>query len=397
MMGVLNVLSIEARKIFLQKKTYVIWIVFILMLLLNYNTNIIDRTHMISSSLNNISNIKDVNQSLQNIKSRLSDKSISNKEKIEYETYFKNIEEQLSNFNIIMNKTTNDMLKIKSKIQIIKGKLLEISEGKLFTSISAAEYNKELRFLQYLYDNKIPEGTGGQNSFKFIFNFLASYLSILFVLLIILFASDNVPKELEESTIKLILIQPISRVKILTGKYLALVISIITITLSTFLSFFVVIGLKDGIGNPSYPYISNMKYSFDKISHSYNYIAGSGVYNSSLKLLIKIILLFLLIILVAMSISFMISVFLNTSTMSMSINIIVFVGLTYIVFATNILNNIKQYIYISYSIPYNVVSGSITENLNNNQISPLLGVMQMFFIIAVTYIVSCIAFANKDI
>lgn len=173
--------------------------------------------------------------------------------------------------------------------------------------------------------------------------------------------------------------------------------SVTTIILSTFLICFIVIGLKDGIGNPAYPFISNMKYSFDKVLHTYKYIEGSGVYISSLTLLIKTLLLFLLISLAAASISFMISVLSNTSSMAMSINVIIGIGVTYIVFGTKILKGLNQYIYISYYNTYDVVSGRITQTLNNNQISPLLGVIQMVFIIIITYVISCIIFNNKDI
>jgi len=75
-------------------------------------------------------------------------------------------------------------------------------------------------------------------------------------------------------------------------KHLALMTSVITIILSTF---FMVIGLKYGMGDPSYPFISNMHYSMHKVTHTYNYIEGSGFYISSLELLIKTIGLFLLI------------------------------------------------------------------------------------------------------
>ena len=177
-------------------------------------------------------------------------------------------------------------------------------------------------------------------------------------------------------------------------KHLALMTSVITIILSTF---FMVIGLKYGMGDPSYPFISNMHYSLDKITHPYTYIEGSGFYISSLELLVKIIGLFLLICVVVASISFMISVLSKTSSISMSIGIIINVGLIYTVFGTNILEKLNQYIYISYYNSYDLVSGRIIETLNNNHISLLLGVVQMVLIIFITYVISCATFGSKDI
>lgn len=392
-----KVFLIEFKKIFSQKKTYIIWFVFILMLLANVKANMIDMEHRISINLNDISNIKNVNQDIQNIKSRLSDSNLSLKEKTTYENYLKNSEKQLSNFNILLDKNTDNMLKVKAKIEIIESKMFEISEGKLSVSNSLIDYNKELRFLEYLYENKIPEYTSSYNSFNFIFNFLSGLFPVLFLLLIILLSSDILTKEIEESTIKLILIQPISRVKILSGKYLALISSIASIIFSTFFISFILIGLKYGIGNPEYPYINNMKYSFDKVSNAYTYIEGSGIYISSLELLMKSILFFVLLCIALASISFMISALSNTSTLSMSIGIIINVGLLYMVSGTNILKKLNQYVYISYYNSYDLFSGRITQTLSNNHLSPKLGVIQMLIIIIITFGISCIAFINKDI
>jgi ABC-type transport system involved in multi-copper enzyme maturation permease subunit len=66
------------------------------------------------------------------------------------------------------------------------------------------------------------------------------------------------------------------------------------------------------------------------------------------------------------------------------------------IFGTSILKKLNQYIYISYYNSYDLFSGRITETLNNNQLSPMLGVIQMLIIIIITFGVSCMAFNNKD-
>lgn len=392
-----NIFVIELKKVFLQKKTYIIWSVLILTLLLNYHVNILDSEHNVSISLNNASNIENANQNLQNIKSRLEEGKLSDKDKIKFQEYLKNTETEISNFNIIQDNNKDDMTKIKAKIDIVKSKLFEISEGKLITGIPVSDYNKELRFLQYLYDNKIPESRLGQNSFKYMFNFLNDPISILFILVVILLGSDFITKEIEESTIKLMLVQPVSRFKILTAKYLALITSIVAIVITTFFAAFIIVGIKDGIGNPAFPYINDMKYSFDNVFKSYKYIEGTGIYISSSTLLFKLLIFFLLACITSASISFMISVLSNTSTISMSIGIIINIGLIYIVFSTSILKNFKQYIYVTYWSSYNIFSGKIAETLNNGHINPLLGIIQMIVISLVTYTISCVVFIKKDI
>jgi len=192
---------------------------------------------------------------LERINEVLNNKDISPDEKKNYKKYLAMKQEEINNINIVLDKNISDMEKVKAKMNIIKIMMVEKDDGKLVDPYDIQAYKNEYAYLQYLYDNKIPENNN-QNSFYYMFNFFDSYTMLIFVIIIGLISSDSISKEIEESTIKLMLIQPVSRLKIITGKYLALITAITAIILSTLTFAFIIVGLLYGIGNPAYPFIS---------------------------------------------------------------------------------------------------------------------------------------------
>lgn len=136
-----NIFLIELKKIFSQKKTYIIWIVFILMFMFNYKVNMIQADHSISSTLNTedsnfINKYKSEKSDIERIKYTLEDKDTSPSDKKEYEKYLKNKQEQIANYDILIDKNSNEMDKMKAKINIIKAEMKEISYGKRYSSNS---------------------------------------------------------------------------------------------------------------------------------------------------------------------------------------------------------------------------------------------------------------------
>lgn len=397
-----NIFLIELKKIFSQKKTYIIWIIFILMLIFNYKVNMIQTDHFISSTLNTensnfMNSYNSAKSGLEGIKYTLEDKNTSPGEKKEYEKYLKNKQEQMNNYDILLDKNSNEMDKIKAKINILKSEMKEISYGKLNTSFDLNRYKSELRFLTYLEQNKIPEEIGKQNSFTFMLNFFASTFTVGAIFLIALFSSDIFTKEYEDSTIKLMLVQPISRKKVLLGKYLSLICSIIIIVLSTMLIGFIIVGIKDGFGNPNYPYIYNMTYIRNNTSNILEYVINSGIYISAVSMIIRQLMFFILLLITVASISFTISELSTTSTISTTIGVILNMFLIYYVFGTKGMRGVTKYTYVTYSKVFSLFSGNLKQTLNNNGISPLSGIVLMVVLNIGCCVVSSIFFSRKEI
>ena len=114
-------------------------------------------------------------------------------------------------------------------------------------------------------------------------------------------------------------------------------------------------------------------------------------------MLFILVLFFALVCITAASISFMISSFINKSVLSISVNIIITFGLSYLVNNTNILNSIKQYIYISYASSTEVFTGKIVSTLQNENINIFTGIIVMIMTILISLFISCKAFVKKEI
>lgn len=363
------------------------------MLSLNYNTNIIEFPHHISKNIVNKESLAGCQQALQTIKDRLNEKNISDSTKKEYEQYLKDKEKQIADINIVLNKSSTAMEKIDAKINVMKSVIKEIENGKLVTGENISQYKSELNFLQYLSSHKIPESTSEHSAVKFMFNMFNEDSPLITLILTVLLSSDIITKELEESTIKLMLVQPVSRIKVLSGKYLALLASVALIIFSSIAGAFIIVGIKDGFGNLRYPYIYGMKYTGD----FFNYIEGSGRYISAGAFLMRSILFFILFAVAGISVGFMISSLSRSSSMSISLGIIINLLLIYIVRGTKLTKKFNQFIYISYYNIFSLLSGEIKSTLKNNAVTPLNGILVLSALTVICCIVSYVSFAKKDL
>ncbi|MGB9679706.1 MAG: ABC transporter permease [Thermoanaerobacteraceae bacterium] len=392
-----NIYLVELKKFFSQKKTYIIWSVFIFLLFLNLHTTMVQTYHQISDTIDEkwLSLAK---YDLERINEVLNNKDNSPDEKKNYKKYLKMKQEEINNLNIVLDKNVSDMEKVKAKMNIIKIMMMEKDDGKLVDAFDIQAFKNEYAYLQYLYDNKIPENNN-QNSFYYMFNFFDSYTMLIFVIIIGLISSDSISKEIEESTIKLMLIQPVSRFKIITGKYLALITAITVIIVSTFTFAFIIAGMLYGFGNPLYPFISGMQYDLSKnINPLMIQPAGfSGIYIPAWLMLFRTFVFFILFSIAIASLGFLISEISNSTSISNSIIVIINICLIYIVFATKMLEKFTSYIYISYFNVFKLFSGQIKLILNNNNITPISGVIVMVVMSLFSYFATLILFKRRDI
>lgn len=113
---------------------------------------------------------------------------------------------------------------------------------------------------------------GEFNAFNFIKIVINEVLgSFLLAIAIVLFSSDIVSGEFTPPTLKLLLVQPVSKGKILLSKFLTSTIySLVFIYLVEFI-FFIIIGCISGFGNANYPVFIGTIYKLNPlISHESN-------------------------------------------------------------------------------------------------------------------------------
>ena len=378
-----KITKIELLKLLKQKKTYIILFMLILLMFTSLKTNSLDMNHIISMNYENATMIDSTKNSINMIKEQLKNDTFTGDEKKEYkEKYLPNAEKELKNVQIIQDKNTDPMDKLKAKIELMKCEIFEINSGKLSSGFSMSQYNMELRYLQHLYDNNIPESKYPMyNSFNYVLNFFTDIGVAIIILLFAILSSDIVSKEMDDSTIKLLLVQPVSRFKVLLGKYMAIILSAVCMLLLTFAVFFIIFGFMHGFGTPSYPVLTHIKYEPHAIpedSIRYLFDGNSGYFITSL------------------SVSFMISVLINKSVLAISINVIINAALMYLIYGTTFVKNISQYFYLSYIRSTDVFTGKIYSILQNTKLIPTQGIIVMIITIIISFSISSVVFTKKD-
>ena len=91
------------------------------------------------------------------------------------------------------------------------------------------------------------------------YNFLRSasedLFPIIIPILILVISADIVSLENEQGTFKFLLMQPISRIKVMLGKIIGACICCVMTIVFIFLMAFIVLGIAEGFGAPNYPII----------------------------------------------------------------------------------------------------------------------------------------------
>lgn len=112
---------------------------------------------------------------------------------------------------------------------------------------------KEYKLAEYKIENNIKQIPYGSNHYIFT-SFYSEYFTMLLVI-IVLVSGCMVSEEFSKGTIKLLLVKPYTRTKILLGKYLTVLLMILFAIVVTFIMQFIVGGIFFGYDSLSIPYI----------------------------------------------------------------------------------------------------------------------------------------------
>jgi len=142
-----------------------------------------------------------------------------------------------------------------------------------------------------------------------------------------------------------------------------------------------------------------MQYDLSKnINPLMTQLAGfSGVYIPAWLMLVRTFIFFILFSIAIASLGFLISKISNSTSISNSIIVIINICLIYIVFATKMLEKFTSYIYISYFNIFKLFSSQIKLILNNNNITPISGVIVMIGMSLFSFFVTLVLFKRRDV
>ncbi|MEW9093806.1 MAG: ABC transporter permease subunit [Clostridiaceae bacterium] len=325
-------------------------------------------------------------------------------EKASIDSNIKEIEKEIAELEILIKsgKTEKDWkAELKTNIETIE-KELSNSDNK-----STDNHNQELELnkLKYLYDNNInPEEEYAFNGFNFLKILINDILgSLLLVIGVILFVSDIVSGECTPPTLKFLLIQPVSRGKVLLSKFIAVTISAILLIISSELIFFVIIGLLLGFGSPNLPVITGTLYKFDysKLDMfgkpAFVELANSSKMIPVWQYTLNMLLMQTLFIVACVAFAFLVSSILKSSMASMTLGIISVIMATILSQVIPAVVKRSHYLFISYGNISNLFDGTLAQRLQNPSITPLYGITILLVWTIVCYLISHFVFTKRDI
>ncbi|MEW8956060.1 ABC transporter permease subunit, partial [Clostridium sp.] len=179
-----------------------------------------------------------------------------------------------------------------------------------------------------IYKNLKENGIQPKKSYAFDgYNQIMVIISVLGMIFLVIglsiFGSDMVSGECTPPTLKFLLVQPISRGKVLFSKFISLVMVCIIMILSVEIISFIIVGLIKGFGPSNYPMLYGTKYAFNltKVvdgAHPLTMIEGSSEIITALAFLLRSFAYQVLFIVTVCSVVFLISTIFKSSMISMA-------------------------------------------------------------------------------
>ena len=265
----------------------------------------------------------------------------------------------------------------------------------------AMESKERLEQLTYLRDNNIKPLYGWEYD---AYNYMSSLMQFLGMAILVagiaVFMSDIVSGECTPATLKFLLIQPVTRGKVLLSKFIAVTITVLTMILGAEIVGFLFVNITSGVNNSAYPVSIGTVY--EKIINAdgttiLSKVVGSGHMGTNLELFTKAMLFQALFIITACAVIFMISTLIKSSMITMAISVVVTVFLTIGSYNLSELRKMAHLVFLNFGDSISVFTGSSAMMMQNPNMTVTNGVIVMIVTTLVAYLIAHINFSKKDI
>ncbi|MGL5868951.1 ABC transporter permease subunit [Clostridium chrysemydis] len=410
----------ELIKIFCKKKTWFIIIATLCgLVLMNFLMYMQAEERRKSDLPENI--IKQIELNIAEYKSRIIetketiedlDKN-TDKEKLEYlKENLKDEENQLKNEKEYLNQIKKEMNlpektwreKVKEEIDSLnvrKKEILKLSNRSADNNQELDNINRSIEEKTYYLDNNVEPidsyGFSLGGNAMYIFFFLG--VGIIGALMSV-FMSDIVSGECSPPTFKFLLVQPISRTKILVSKIIAInIVALLIILGSEFIVNIIGLGIIDGFD--SLKSLITVGEEFRKVFRydtlNMELINGSGYFITYFEFILRGFMYQSVFLITLTSFIFMISSLFKSNIMSMSISVIITVIGGILPSIELLRNGILKYSFLSYGDVTHLITGWLGERLYVENLTPNFAVIVMLITTVVCYMISFLRFKNRDI
>ncbi|AQM60400.1 ABC transporter permease [Clostridium baratii] len=352
---------------------------------------------------------EEINRSESQIKDGKLDKETTN-----------NIKEQI-NYNKQRIKELEGQIKIQEKKiefpetvdwrEEIKGEITDLkAQIKEAESIKSNENKDVIKSLeeqisqkQYYLDNNIEP----VEHWEFFPSNLANQIMMILgmgilVAGIAVFMSDIVSGECTPATVKFLLVQPVSRAKVLLSKFIAIVLTVVSMICGVELAAFGIVGAFTGFDAAKMPvtlgqkYIINQEVLIKEGFKQLDLVAGSGYQTTMGDLVLKGFLLQILFIIACCAFIFMISSLFKSSMITMAVSVIISVAAVMLPSASSKIAEYAHLSFLSYGNTPAILMGDIAFVYQNVNFSLQLGIGLMIGTIIISYIIAHFVFTKRD-
>ena len=220
---------------------------------------------------------------------------------------------------------------------------------------------------------------------------------------IALFMSDIVSGECTPPTLKFLLVQPISRGKVLLSKFISVVITVIGLIAGLEILVFGILAPIAGVKAWDMPQVIGTKYQWDystvatQGSPSLEAVANSGHYVTRGEFLLQSFAMQILFIIACCAFVFLISCIFKSSMITMAISVVCTVAVNILCEMSSTIAKVAHLLFFSYSSPTQVIDGSIVYMYQNTNFSVVTGIIVMVVTTIVCYLIGTFVFKKKDI
>lgn len=344
------------------------------------------------------------------------------------EFLIQNLEEQIGYQEDYLESVKNDKVELKNAELSLEYTNEELKNAKLALENQDSydwheDVKAQIKELKEMNDNSIDEGSKEYNSKEIIrlqtsldynipideeyLNKGINYIILNITLVaagflafgLILFNADSVSNEYNPGTLKFLLIQPVSRIKILLSKFIVMILSSLGLIMGTQGLFCVGVGLVKGFGSLNRPILAGIKYEFimENGLKVLNEVGNSGTYISLSSYLLKALSLEALYIIVMVSFIFMISTISKSSVISMTIAIGALLASNIIYMLSTTYRSFSPFIFLHYSNIEGIIKGTIVLETRSLYFTYPNVVIISLITSIVFLIISLLVFKKRDI
>ncbi|AOR24777.1 ABC transporter permease subunit [Clostridium taeniosporum] len=315
----------------------------------------------------------------------------------------KSYQEKKKRYEDQINKPNNpDQWKIEVEEEIRENE--ENLKNKDITEENKTWISERIDKLKYLKENNIKPLNGYEfNTYNYIDSVIAMLGIGLLAVGISVFMSDIVSGEYTPATLKTLLVQPISRGKILLSKFIAITITVLTMIVSTEILTFLGIGIIKGFDVGTYPKTMGVRYMLQASNiSSEKYpdlirISNTGNIGTFNELIVKSLLLQMIFIITCCSVVFLISTVFKSTNVTAAISIIITASGTIMFQVFHFLSNFAHLNFLSYAAVSSVITGNVAYIYRNVNMTPINGIIIMVITTIISYTIAHFVFKKREI